>query len=372
MAGIILYIFTLILESISVVVRYLLVSALVGLFAGERAGVLVGAVAAAGPLVASLVMLAGAPSGHLLTRRSLRAREPKPAEGGQLEAVLRHFQERGVPVPQRFFVVDDEGLNAAIAGRTLYVYKELLDSPYLSGVIAHELGHFNHLESRLLMAIRVLTVPGGFFIAYLLLSALSWVTYILASVLTGLLFLIFIVLGMRLGAMTSMIFHTSLLIMRTLIIFAVGGVGPALLGTFWRSYMIEREYAADAYAARLGYADDLIRFFEHEILDDIRIPWYTQPTHPSATRRVEMLRKHAAHPAPARAGRPPARRSPAAPPALLAFVQTSQGRWRPLPLLIGAGVIALLLAAVLLLIGPGGADSSAPTGPPPPTPTLGL
>lgn len=369
MAGVILYIVTLILESISVAVRYLLVSALVGLFAGESAGMLAGGIAAAAPLLVSLAVLAGAPSGHVLARRSLRAREPTPDERGQLEATLRHFQARGVPVPQRFFMVDDEGLNAAIAGRTLFVYKELLDSPYLPGVIAHELGHFNHLESRLLMAIRALTVPGGFFIAYLLLGALRWVAYVLATALTGLLFLIFVVLGMRLGAVTSMIFNTSLLILRMLIIFAVGGVGPALLGTFWRGYMIEREYAADAYAARLGYADDLIRFFEHEILDDIRIPWYTQPTHPSATRRVEMLRRQIAQPDPPR--RRPVRPTPAAaPPAALAFVQAPLGRLRPLPLLVGAAAIALLLAAALLLAGPGGAEP--PAGPPPPTPTLGL
>ena len=35
---------------------------------------------------------------------------------------------------------------------------------------------------------------------------------------------------------------------------ALGGVGTALLGSLWRAYFVEREFAADAYAARLGHA----------------------------------------------------------------------------------------------------------------------
>lgn len=386
MAGVVLYLFTLLLESISVVVRFGIVSGLVSLIAGGTAGVVAGVIAGLGPIVYSLLVVSGIPSGHVLIRRSLGARPLNKTEGGQLDAAVADILARGVPFPRHVFAVDTEGLNAAISGRTLYIYRELFDSRYLPGVIAHELGHFNSMDGRLLLGIRALTVPGGFFIAYLLLGLLRWVAMGISTVLVALLVVIFAFLRINLSGLAGPLFGISLQIMRMAIIFAVGGVGPALLGSIWRSYFIEREFAADAFAGRLGYANDLIDFFETEVLSDMVIPWYEQPTHPTTVRRMANLEAIATHtpqlsprPRGARQAAPPDRAEPPAPgspqPTAAARPRLRAGPVAKLPWPIvavgGLLVVTIVVGALALGAQPAPpADAFRPTAGP--TPTLGL
>jgi len=380
--GIILYGFTLLLETISVIVRYALVSWLAGLLLGPEAGAAIGGLAAGGPILYSLLVLAGVPSGHVLVRRSLGARPLSAGEQARLDAALAVPRAAGLPLPRRAFTIPEEGLNAAISGRTLYVYRELYDSPYLPGVLAHELGHFNSSDGRLLLAIRALTVPGGYLLAWALLLVLRWVAYGVASVLIALLLVLFALFRVRLDSAAAFLFRNSVSLVRMAIIFAVGGVGPNLLGSLWRSYFVEREYAADAYAGRLGYANDLITFFENEVLNDVIIPWQEQPSHPPATRRVAALREIAAkvrqRPTPSPAAAPPLAR-PAAP-ALAAHFTARQPAPAGRPhsawpwLAVGLAALAALALAGALAMGvasPAPArNTMLPT--PGPTPTLGL
>ncbi|MBX0329249.1 M48 family metalloprotease [Oscillochloris sp. ZM17-4] len=356
MAGVVLYIFTLLIESISVVVRFGIVSGLVRLLAGGTAGIVAGAVAGLGPVIYSL---------------------------------LAQVRARGVPFPRHVFAVDIEGLNAAISGRTMYIYRELFDSRYLTGVVAHELGHFNSMDGRLMLGIRALTIPGGFFIAYLLLGLLRWVAYGISTVLVAFLVVVFAFLRINLSGLAGPLFGISLQITRMTIIFAVGGVGPALLGSIWRSYFIEREFAADAFAGRLGYAYDLLDFFETEVLSDVSIPWYEQPTHPTTTRRVVNLEQVAASFPQARARPQGARRPPPSPapersaptgaqPSAAARPQArdlraARSARRPWPIIAGVGLLAAAILIVALLSGAPPArpaDAYRPT--PGPTPTLGI
>lgn len=390
MGGIVLYLFTLVLETISVVVRFLVVRALVGWLGGEQLGLVLGLFAALAPVLYSLAVLAGLPSGHLLVRWSLHGRPLSADERRQLDLALAAARRDNLPVPQRIFALDERGLNAAISGRTMYVFRELFESPFLPGVIAHELGHYNSLDGRLLLAIRGLTIPGGFVIANLLLGVLQWVAYGLLSCLIGLFVIVFLLLRINVWAVMRSLFGISVQLARFTIIFAVGGVGSALLGSLWRSYFIEREYAADAYAGRLGYARDLITFFETEILSDLVIPWYSEPSHPPATRRIAALEELLAH-YPQQAGprvRPQTRntRSSGSPaPAMgaraaAAMPHTRQAasprRW-PRPswttaATAGAVVAALLLVGALVL-GQNWRDGSTKAQPASgPTPTLGL
>ncbi len=388
MAGIILYIITLLLESISVVVRFGIVSGLVSLYAGWAAGIVAGVVAGLGPIIYSLLVVSGIPSGHILVRRSLKARPLNETEGGQLEAALVHIRTSGVPFPQHIFTVDTEGLNAAISGRTMYIYRELFDSRYLPGVVAHELGHFNSMDGRLLLGIRALTIPGGFFIAYLLIGLLRWVAYGVSTVLVAFLIVVFAFFRINLVGITRPIFGITIQFLRMSIIFAVGGVGPALLGSIWRSYLIDREFAADAYAGRMGYANDLIDFFETEVLSDVVIPWYEQPTHPTATRRIASLTEVAAQfPQVFSLMRSNQRVRPSPPPAPApvrpqpsAAVRPQRGtahqarRMRPawlLPVVAGLLTIAILVGTLLVAsLRSRSADLAIPTlGP---TPTLGV
>lgn len=386
MAGIILYIVTLLLESISVVVRFAIVSGLVSLAAGSTAGMVAGAVAGLGPIIYSLLVVGGIPSGHVLIRRSLSARALNKTEAGQLEAAVADILARDVPFPRHVFAVDTEGLNAAISGRTLYIYRELFDSRYLPGVIAHELGHFNSMDGRLLLGIRALTIPGGFFMAYILIGLLRWVAMGISTVLVAMLVVVFAFLRINLSGLARPLFGISMQIMRMAIIFAVGGVGPALLGSIWRSYFIEREFAADAFAGRLGYANDLIDFFETEVLSDVVIPWYEQPTHPTATRRMATLEELAARvpqlsrrtqeARPAHVPTPQATPMSASPQPMAAArprLRTSPVSGLPWPIIAAGGLLVVMIVVGALTLGaqpPRPADTFQPTAGP--TPTLGL
>lgn len=385
MSGIILYLITLLLETISVVVRFTLVSGLVALFAGGDAAMTVGALAAVGPPIYSLLILAGLPSGHLLVRRGLGARPLSSAERSALEQALAGPRAAGVAIPRRAFTIPAEGLNAAISGRTLYVYQELYSSPYLPAVLAHELGHFNSSDGRLLLAIRALTVPGGFMIVWALLQVLRWVAYLISTVLIALILVIFALSRVRFGGATGFIFGLTVSILRLAIIFAVGGVGPTLLGSLWRSYFTQREYVADAYAGRLGYANDLIAFFENEVLNDVSIPWQDEPTHPPASRRIAELRKLAAtfpQHSPAAPGAPTlAEPRPAAPAQAGLAPAAGMLTTRPAPGRSPRLLASLLVVALVATLAAGIAFSalSRPTAPgnafvptPGPTPTLGL
>ncbi len=375
MAGIILYIITLGLELLSVVVRFALVSGLVSLMAGVQIGVGAGLLAGLGPLIYSLLVLAGIPSGHILIRRSLDARPLTRYEQQQLATALAPIQDRGIPFPTHVFALDEKGLNAAISGRTLYIHRELFTSRYLAGVIAHELGHYTTLDGRLMLAIRTLTIPGGFVIAAFLLHLLRWLAHAVAWLLGGLLVLIFLLLRVNLSWIIGWLFGVSVQILRMLIIFAVGGVGSALLGSAWRAYFVEREYAADTFAASLGYAYDLIEFFETEVLSDVVIPWYEQPTHPSTTRRIANLEAVAVEFPQLRAMPSTAKRSrrpPTTEPLIAAHAPSSTHQsW---PFIIGtiALVVAMLLAFSFFMpmFQTPMQDRYQPT--PGPTPTLGV
>ncbi|MEI6778248.1 MAG: M48 family metalloprotease [Chloroflexales bacterium] len=388
MAGIVLYIFTLILESISVVVRFGIISGLVSLYAGWTTGIVVGTVAGLGPIIYSLLVVSGIPSGHILVRRRLKARPLSETEREHMDAALAHVHSSGVPFPQHIFAVDTEGLNAAISGRTMYVYRELFDSRYLPGVVAHELGHFNSMDGRLLLGIRALTVPGGFIIAYLLIGLLRWVAHGISTVLVAFLIVVFAFFRINLVGITRPILGITLQILRMGIIFAVGGIGPALLGSIWRSYLIDREFAADTYAGRMGYANDLIDFFETEVLSDVAIPWYEQPTHPTATRRIASLTEVATRFPQVRGSVKSdlsARQSPSPPPASArpqpsAAVRPLRGaphrvrRTHPAWLLpVTAGILAIAtLVAILLAVTPSPRPANIVIPTPGPTPTLGI
>ncbi|WP_129630955.1 M48 family metalloprotease [Candidatus Oscillochloris fontis] len=375
MAGIILYIVTLGLELLSVLVRFALVSALVTLIAGGQIGVGVGILAGLAPVIYSLLVLAGIPSGHILIRRNLAARPLTRSEQAQLAAAVAPMQAQGLTFPKHVFALDTEGLNAAISGRTLYIHRDLFASRFLAGVIAHELGHYTSLDGRLMLAIRALTIPGGFVMAGFLLHLLRWLAHAIAWLLGALLTLIFAMLRMNLSWIIGWIFGMSIQIMRMLIIFGVGGVGSALLGSAWRSYFIEREYVADAFAASLGYAYDLIAFFETEVLTDVTIPWYEQPTHPSTTRRIANLEAVAVDSLQLRTlPKSTARAHAAASPLLnqVAPSHTPSYQSWPFIAITIASLVTILLAVFIFttLHHPRTQDTFQPT--PGPTPTLGV
>lgn len=286
--GLLLYLLTLVIEIISMACRFLLVAALCSLIAGPRVGLFVGIAASIGPLVYSLLVLCGLPSGHMLVRYALGARVADAREQQRVAAALHGLLATNVKPPRHVFIVDGPNeINACVSGTTLYVYTGLLRTRYLRAVLAHELGHLNSLDGRLTLAMRALVVPGGFFIARFLIFALSLIFRVLAELLR----MLCTIVGMS-GALILHIFgFVAGTVPFYIVIFAMGGVGPRLLDFAWERYFIKREYHADAYAVRLGQGHDSIKALSIFTLDDVEIPWSQRKTHPPTRERIERLRE---------------------------------------------------------------------------------
>jgi Zn-dependent protease with chaperone function len=163
----------------------------------------------------------------------------------------------------------------------------LLESEFLPAVLAHELGHLASPDGKLTAALNRLVInppprpagqeqqPGQEREVFML----GGDRVLLA------------VLGLRLVAW----------LIRTAIRIAQGGaVGLRLTAPAWGAYWRAREYSADAYAARLGQADELADFLEiHALIHDHPVPhiWLTEHTHPPSELRIGKLRTLAHTPA---------------------------------------------------------------------------
>jgi Zn-dependent protease with chaperone function len=123
----------------------------------------------------------------------------------------------------------------------------LLESGYLDGVLAHELGHLNSSDARLAAALTRLTTPPR------------------ARTRRGL---------------------------RTISLLATGGLALWVTRAPWGVYWRAREHQADHYAAALGQAAPLARYLETNALDgDLPIPFVrlTDTSHPPTEHRIDRL-----------------------------------------------------------------------------------
>jgi Zn-dependent protease with chaperone function len=88
---------------------------------------------------------------------------------------------------------------------------------------------------------------------------------------------------------------------RKILQFARGGLGLRITAPLWGAYWREREYAADAYAASLGQADELADFLQVYALPyDHPIPFIalTDTDHDFTELRIDKLRNYTPEPIP--------------------------------------------------------------------------
>ncbi len=227
--------------------------------------------AAVAPLAYSALGLA-LPGRGRLWRRRLGARRPSGEEEeavGQALALLRSA-DPGLPGPAAYYVLDDPLPIAAARGRTLIFSRALLEADALAAVLAHELGHARSPDGRLTEALQRLVIcadplgpprrqgapqaPDDF----------------------------------KLEPERSLPWSCLRLLLRL----AGGGVAEQLLAPLWAGYWRTREYAADAFAASLGQAEDLARH-----LADFAQPFdapqpgliFNVARHPPVAHRIERL-----------------------------------------------------------------------------------
>ncbi len=157
----------------------------------------------------------------------------------------------GLREPRRWCVLDIDDQNAAAYADTLMLTRGILESPLLTGVLAHELGHLNTSDARLTAALHRLTTPPRGYV--------------------------------RRG-------------LKTICFFATGAAGMWPVRAAWGAYWRHREYEADRYAATLGEGQTLSILLDERALNDLPVPfvWLTEHTHPPTELRVDRLAHHAA------------------------------------------------------------------------------
>lgn len=227
-------------------------------------------IAALAPLLFSLAGLLLPGRGWLWSRR-LGARRPSAEEASALEDALALLRSADPSLlgPSRCYVLDDPLPEAAVRGRALIASRGLFETDALAAVLAHELGHANSLDGRLTEALDRLALWGDPLApprpereqeerfqsrgqgGGLLLGCIRW--------------------ALR----------------------AAGGtLAQQLLSPLWAAHWRAREYAADAYAASLGQAEDLARhLFEQVLPFDLpqRRLLFNSAQHPPVAHRVERL-----------------------------------------------------------------------------------
>jgi Zn-dependent protease with chaperone function len=234
---------------------------------------------AALPLIFSIAWLI-LPGGDFWTRISLGARDPSKREREMLTSAVTVIGERNqtsmkIYAPHSWYVVDSSEVNAFVIGTTLYLTREMLRSPYLAAVLAHEYGHLNSWDGRLVLVLRRLVLP--------FVHTLSQLTRQPAP---GTM----IVVG---GDPLSSFYYLIRIWMFTLMLSLVGGgFGLWLLNPLWLYYWRDREYVADRFAAALGFAGEIEEFLEqHHLHFDTAVPYFLS-TYPYTELRIDRLQAY--------------------------------------------------------------------------------
>jgi Zn-dependent protease with chaperone function len=230
------------------------------------------------PTVWALVALISPAGGGWWFKQNVGGRYPTPEERLACEEALVFLAERSrraLPRPRSWFVIDSPELDAAVCGDALLVSRSLIESEFLSAVLAHELGHLASSDGKLTAAINRLVIHPPPLVEERERRPTSWI--------------------FPEDRFTFGLFGLQALwwLIRAAVRFAKGGLGLRLLSPFWGSYWREREYLADAYAASLGQGESLADFLEvHALVHDHPVPfiWLTEHTHPPVALRVAKLR----------------------------------------------------------------------------------
>ncbi len=270
-----MYAITLIAELPVLLIRLLILSVILGIYAliNGHAPATAWIYLPLVPFAWSVIALAAPIGTGWWWKQRLGGRQPSEREQLAYQdsvELLRGHAAAPLPLPHDWFVTDTPQPDAAVCGETLMLSRGLIESEHLPAVIAHELGHLATPDGRLTAAINRL---------------LLWTPS---------------------QEPHNEPFPTLALLVRwifRMIMFPIrGGIGLYATSLLWGHYWRGREYHADHYAATLGQADELADFLEiHALIHDQPVPmiWLTEHTHPPTELRVDRLRTaaHATTPA---------------------------------------------------------------------------
>jgi Zn-dependent protease with chaperone function len=241
------------------------------------------------PTLWSAAALVNPAGGGWWWQQQLGGRAPSKREHQIYTTAFEELQAAAtilLPKPKRWFVVDETEPDAAVCGDTLMLSRGLLDSPFITPVLAHELGHLQCIDARLTAALNRLVIdrtgrpranPG---------NGTQPTSPSSASRQPVMPANLKVHPTTRRWRLTRWATRMTIALLR-------GGLALRLTAPAWGQVWREQEYQADLWAARIGQGDPLADFLEGEALKhDHPIPlvWLTDHTHPPTELRIEKLR----------------------------------------------------------------------------------
>lgn len=233
-------------------------------------------------VMGGLVALGFTPLGENYFRAINRLRQPTVSERNRLEPLLERVLQQGPPGEKPgLFIHGDTFPNAmAIGRRTVAVTEGLLhhaDDEEVMGVLAHELAHLRNGDTKVLLSACILNTLGHY--------ATVAITFILAAI---------SVVAEIVGQLRGLGFLAALPIIALVWFFrAVTWLIQKAMDLSFLAIGRQQEFAADAYAARLGFGPGLKRFLgriqHHEGGSVQGLMGRMFASHPDTSRRMERL-----------------------------------------------------------------------------------
>lgn len=221
----------------------------------------------------------GAPSGGLLTRWALGARQASRREADIYYNATENLKPSFPPktlVHSSFWVIDSNAPNTYTIGRALYVTTRALHDNHFPALLAHEIGHRNQGDGSYLKALRNLVYP---FMGHALTSSRNLRTADLkrgdvarAENDKGLLYTI----TEQVSALLFSVFF--------------GGLGVLLMSPFFAMWFRTRDYQADAFVVKLNFGQMLLEHLEEFSQFDVAVPFWNLWT-PYTELRVDNILK---------------------------------------------------------------------------------
>ena len=163
----------------------------------------------------------------------------------------------------------------------MYVSRGAVESEYLPGILAHELGHVANKDGDLLLSLRQFIIPFAYFVGIDrqplpagAVTATGRSVYSTQIVTDD----------------SGLYYKVKALQIKLLMAFVFGGMGLLMLGREWARFWRERDLQADRFVKNIGQAEPLIQVLEKYQHTDVAQP-FLLTNRPYTAERLHHLKQ---------------------------------------------------------------------------------
>lgn len=215
--------------------------------------------------------------GGYLTRFVLGARQMSTRENDTIYAALEEIAQRAQRPVKGFsaiYILDTPFDQVNLIGTTLYISSGAVQSEALRVLLAHEIGHLDNNDGRIVLALRRMV----FLPFQLFLGGVRKYSTNAANPKPEL---------REFEAMEVFYYLMNKLLFFFCALWG-GGLGVWFMSWHWAQYFREADYSADGFVAALGYKDQLIEYLEQGKFYDTAVPYMTA-WRPANELRIDRL-----------------------------------------------------------------------------------